>query len=408
YKNVFGLYICSSVAAYKHPSLQDDGSCSLRDINKHTGLSHSDLMEVITSENGSKTMPSCIAFTVDYGILIGQSVQSCIRTLPYKVVNKENKPHIQVKFNNGETKVFSPEEICAFILGKLKEMAETFIGINEVKHAAVLVHHSYFNGEVEQRIGEACGMAGFEVFCVGSSQSAILLAKYLPKLTLVYDLGGSAFGVILLENYGVISSKGDEHLGGQTFDTRLVDYFVNLIETKYKKDISHDLNALRKLRIECEKAKITLSLVDDEMLLIEATLTRKTFEDLNTDLFNRTIGLVSDALKEGGMEKTDIRESNSIQNLVKNYFGKDPMYADVVNPNEALTFAATQKALPYGTHCVWTPVVVNTMAVGIETMGGVMNRFVEPLHILPTTMSRNVTTYYDGQTTIDIVGMLVC
>lgn len=449
----------SSVAVFKHPGPRR-GYCMARRKQCAAPLSSSDVIEVVTNERGSRTTPSCVAFT-DSGVLIGEpakdqaainserticgingligkrfddpDVQSYIQTLPYKVVNIENKPHVEVKFKNGETKVFSPEEICAFILGKMKEIAEAYMG-NEIELAYVLVHPRFFNEETEElqrSIVEAGKIAGLKIGRVSNSELAAVLARrqwaQQNLRVLVYNLGGTAFDVRLLDQeindglYELISARGDMRLGGQAFDMRVVDYFINLIKSKYNKDISKDLTALGKLKTECEKAKISLSNSDRVMINIESLadgimkfeepLTRETFEELNMDLFNKSIELVRDVMNEGGVEKIAIDEivlvgGNAripkIQKMLKELVGRE--FLKDVNPDEALAFAATHLAGIFTGRGDGRAdyQVSNSLSVGIETIDGIMTPYVAAGGYLPTSVSRYVTTYHDEQTSVEI------
>lgn len=215
-------------------------------------------------------------------------------------------------------------------------------------------------------------MIGLKVIPLSHSTLPAILARRLwvqeNLRVLVYNLGGSAFDASLVDHdiydgvLELVASKGDTHFGGQTFDMRVVDYFVNLIKSKYKRDISKDMKALGKLRIECEKAKVLLSSservmikiesLDDEIMLFEEPLTRETFEELNMDLFNKTIELVRSVINEGDViKKRHLDEivlvgGNAriprIQHMLKEEFGREPMKD--VNPDEAMAFAATHMA----------------------------------------------------------------
>ncbi|KAL8171670.1 hypothetical protein V2J09_023474 [Rumex salicifolius] len=185
-------------------------------------------------------------------------VQSYIKTVPYKVVNVENKPHVEVKLKNRITKVFSPEEICAMIPGKMKEIAEAFMGneIEQAMHPSSSKYVRYYSKELRQSIQIAGKMARLKDVYSFPSKFAALLANrewvHEEIRVLVYNLGATAFRVSLEGEdngyFDVVAARDDIHLGGQTFYTRLVDHFINLIKTKYRKDVSNDQTALKKAK----------------------------------------------------------------------------------------------------------------------------------------------------------------
>ncbi|GMJ11773.1 binding protein 3 [Hibiscus trionum] len=249
-------------------------------------------VEIIANDQGNRITPSWVAFTdserligeaaknqaalnaertvFDVKRLIGRKfhdpeVQRDIKFLPYNVVNKDGKPYIQVKVK-GESKVFSPEEISAMVLTKMKETAEAYLG-KKIKDAVITVP-AYFNDAQRQATKDAGTIAGLNVARIINEPTAAAIAYGLDKKgkeknILVYDLGGGTFDVSILtiDNgvFEVLSTSGDTHLGGEDFDHRVMDYFIKLIKKKYNKDISKDNKALGKLRRECERAKRALS-----------------------------------------------------------------------------------------------------------------------------------------------------
>lgn len=416
-------------------------------------------VEIIANDQGNRTTPSYVAFSeterligdaaknqatlnpsntvFDAKRLIGRKfddpdVQADRSNWPFQVINEVGKPKIRVETKEG-WKIFTPEEISSMVLTKMKEIAEAYLG--ETVTDAVITVPAYFNDSQRQATKDAGLIAGLNVKRIINEPTAAAVAYGLEKNlsgeknVLIFDLGGGTFDVSVLtidegSFFEVQSTAGNTHLGGEDFDNRVVDHFVEEFKRKFKKDLKDNPRALRRLKTACERAKRTLSSSTQANIEIDSLsdgidfysrITRAKFEELCLDLFRSCLEPVKQALTDSQLDKSKIHEVvlvggstriPKVQQLLEEFFS-DKQLSKSINPDEAVAYgAAIQAAILSGDRSSEIKDVllldVAPLSLGIETAGGVMTNLIERNARIPTNASKEFSTYSDNQTAVSI------
>ncbi|XP_022643830.1 heat shock cognate 71 kDa protein-like [Varroa destructor] len=428
--------------------------------NSCVGIFRNGKVEIMTNDQGSRKTASLVAFTED-GLLIGEPatrqvttdpantifnfkrllgrrytdpiIQNDMKTWPFEVVNERGWPKIRID-SKGEKRCYFPEKIQSMLLLKMKGIAESYLG--EMVTDAVITVPAHFNEYQKQATRDAAKIAGLNVMRILKESAAtgiaykVLHSKGIMKdehNILIFDLGGGSFDVSILSIHdGVLemkSTSGDTHLGGEDFDSRLVEYFASEFKAKHRMDPTSDKIAMRRLRVACERVKRTLSTATEaaievesffENIALKSSISRSKFEELCGDLFGSTLEPVRKALQYGKIDKSHIHDiivvggcTNipRIQELLKEFFNGKELNKSI-SREESVAYGAALQAgiLTQDSHILENLLLLDVTPhpLGIETVNGVMTFLVKSDTAIPTRISRGFSTCSENQPAVTI------